>query len=82
MQNHTLRGPVNDAMRASRGSAEPYDGVGEIWWQSVDDFLAVVKDPANVDLRRLFVEDEARFVDLARSAVFFTEEVEFPLLPA
>ena len=48
----------------------------------MDDFLAVVKDPANVDLRRLFVEDEARFVDLARSAVFFTEEVEFPLLPA
>ncbi len=39
----------------------------------------VVKDPANADLRKLFVEDEARFVDLARSAVFFTEEVEFPL---
>lgn len=79
VQNHTLGGPVNDAMRASRGSAEPYDGVGEIWWQSVEDFLAVVRDPAMADLRKLFVEDESRFVDLARSAVFFTEEVEFPL---
>lgn len=82
VQNHTLGEPVNDAMRASRGSAEPYDGVGEIWWRSVEDFLAVVKDPANADLRKLFVEDESRFVDLARSAVFFTEEVEFPLPPS
>jgi uncharacterized protein (TIGR02118 family) len=79
VQNHTSDSPLNDAMRASRGSAEPYDGVGEIWWASEEAFLAVVKDPANADLRKLFVEDEARFVDLERSAVFFTEEVEFPL---
>ena len=82
VQSHTMAGPVNEGMRASRGSAEPYDGVGEIWWQSVEDFLAVVKDPANADLRKLFVEDESRFVDLARSAIFFTEEVEFPLPPS
>jgi uncharacterized protein (TIGR02118 family) len=79
VQNHTSDSSLNDVMRASRGSAEPYDGVGEIWWASEEDFLAVVKDPANADLRKLFVEDEARFVDLTRSVVFFTEEVEFPL---
>ena len=61
VQSHTLNHPINDGMRTSRGSAEPYDGVGEIWWRSI--------------------EDESRFVDLARSAVFFTEEVEFPLPP-
>lgn len=81
VQNHTIDSPVNAALRASRGSAEPYDGVGEIWWASVEDFLSVVKDPAMADVRTLFVEDESRFVDLARSSVFFTEEVEFPLPP-
>lgn len=79
VQSHTLNHPINDGMRTSRGSAEPYDGVGEIWWRSIEDFLTVVRDPSMADLRRLFVEDESRFVDLARSAVFFTEEVEFPL---
>ena len=81
VQSHTLNHPINDGMRTSRGSAEPYDGVGEIWWRSIEDFLTVVRDPSMADLRRLFVEDESRFVDLARSAVFFTEEVEFPLPP-
>ena len=32
---HTLDGPLNEALRASRGSAEePFDGLAELWWDS------------------------------------------------
>jgi len=74
VQNHTAETPVNDAFREMRGLAEPYDGVGEIWWASEAEFLAVVGDPAHQDLRRMFAEDEARFIDLERSTAFFVEE--------
>ncbi len=40
IQVHTLDSPVNEAMRRSRGAAEPYDGVAELWWDSVQDLAA------------------------------------------
>lgn len=74
VQSHTLATPLNAAIRASRGAAPEYDGVGEIWWASEEDFRAAVSSEAVQKLRNMFVEDEARFVDLANSSVFFTQE--------
>lgn len=74
VQSHTLSTPLNDAIRASRGASAEYDGVGEIWWASEEAFRSAVSSEAVQKLRNLFVEDEARFVDLANSSVFFTQE--------
>ncbi|MDP5239051.1 EthD domain-containing protein [Uliginosibacterium sp. 31-16] len=74
VQSHTLAIPLNEAIRASRGAAPEYDGVGEIWWASEEDFRAAVSSEAVQKLRNMFVEDEARFIDLASSSVFFTAE--------
>ena len=38
VQVHTLDSPVNEALRASRGGTEAYDGVAELWWSSADDW--------------------------------------------
>lgn len=74
VQSHTIDSPLNENIRTSRGTSEAYDGVGEIWWQSEADFLAAIRSPEGQKLRTMFVEDEARFVDLPASSAFFTVE--------
>jgi uncharacterized protein (TIGR02118 family) len=74
VQSHTIDSPLNDNIKKSRGLSDEYDGVGEIWWQSEEDFLAAVNSPEGKKLRAMFIEDEARFVDLGASSAFFTIE--------
>ena len=74
VQSHTIDSPLNENIRKSRGTPEAYDGVGEIWWQSEEDFLAAINSPEGQKLRGIFVEDEARFVNLSASSAFFTVE--------
>ncbi len=45
VQCHALTTPFNDAIRASRGAPEMYDGVAELWWDSLDDLLALRRRP-------------------------------------
>jgi uncharacterized protein (TIGR02118 family) len=74
VQSHTLDTPLNDHARQPRGASEPYDGITEIWWDKPEDLVAALSTPEGQEANRKLAEDEARFVDLARSAVFFTEE--------
>ncbi|MDP3478605.1 MAG: EthD domain-containing protein [Desulfoprunum sp.] len=74
VQSHTIDSALNENIRKIRGMSEEYDGVGEIWWQSEEDFLAAVNSPECQQLRAMFVEDEARFIDLSASSAFFTVE--------
>ncbi len=74
VQSHTIDSPLNENIQKSRGLSEAYDGVGEIWWQSKEDFLAAINSPEGQKLRVMFVEDEAKFVNLSASSAFFTIE--------
>jgi uncharacterized protein (TIGR02118 family) len=74
VQSHTIDSPLNEAMKTSRGLSEGYDGVGEIWWQSEKDFLEAISSPEGQKLRKMFIEDEGRFIDLSASSAFFTVE--------
>jgi uncharacterized protein (TIGR02118 family) len=74
VQSHTIDSPLNEAMKTSRGLSEAYDGVGEIWWESEKDFLEAISSPEGQELRKMFIEDEGRFVDLSASSAFFTVE--------
>jgi hypothetical protein len=64
VQSHTLDTPLNAAVADARGAPKPYDGIMEGWWDS---------EEAQAASRDLLV-DEARFIDLPRSAIFFTRE--------
>lgn len=75
VQSHTLDGPLNDYARKPRGAAEPYDGITEVWWDSADDLVAALQTPEGQQANLTLAEDEARFCDLGRSSVFFTEEI-------
>jgi uncharacterized protein (TIGR02118 family) len=74
VQSHTIDSLLNENIMKSRGTSEAYDGVGEIWWQSEEDFFAAINSPEGQKLRVMFVEDEAKFVNLKASSVFFTVE--------
>ena len=74
VQVHTLEDPVQDTLRASRGGPEAYDGVAELWWDDRDAFAAALAEPAAQAAARELLEDEQRFIDLARSPLFVAEE--------
>ena len=75
VQVHTLDDPLQDALRASRGGPEPYDGVAELWWDGREALEAAMRDPAGQAAARELLEDERRFIDLARSPLFIAKEL-------
>jgi uncharacterized protein (TIGR02118 family) len=74
VQSHTLTTPVNDALRRGRGAPEAYDGVAELWWDSLDDLKAGGATDEGREAGRRLLEDERTFIDLARSPVWLSEE--------
>ena len=56
------------APRRSRG-APRLDGVAELWWESAEDLAAAGVTPEGRDAGRRLLEDERRFIDLARSTL-------------
>ena len=73
-QVHTLDDPLQDALRASRGGPEAYDGVAELWWDDRAALEAALAEPAAQAAARELLEDERRFIDLARSPLFVARE--------
>jgi heme-degrading monooxygenase HmoA len=61
-------------LRQSRGSAEPYDGITEVWWESLEAVRAGMGAPGSLEAQQRLMEDESKFIDFARSCVFMTEE--------
>ncbi len=74
VQVHTLESPMNDALRRGRGALEPYDGVAELWWDSLDDLAAATASPEGRKADQELLEDERRFIDLERSALWVAQE--------
>ena len=75
VQSHLLPGPGTDAVRASRGSGEPYDGITEVWFDSLEDMGAGSSAEA-IAAGEALLRDEARMLDLPRCSVFLTVEHE------
>lgn len=74
VQTHTLRTDLNAALAASRGTAEAYDGLAEVWWDSLDGLVAASSSEEGQGVNETLTEDEARFIDFERSSFFITEE--------
>ena len=74
VQVHSLEGPASEGLRASRGAPEEDDGIAELWFDT-EDVNSVVRttDEARAAGRAL-LEDERKFIDLARSPLWLGEE--------
>ena len=74
VQTHTLDTDLNAQLAAARGTVEAFDGVAELWWDSLDDLLAVLGSEEGQRANAALAQDEARFIDLERSSLFLAEE--------
>lgn len=74
VQSHTLPEDAAPWLPVTRGSPADFDGVAELWWDSMADFTH--RSPAAAVAGAALLADEKTFIDLARSPIFITEEVE------
>jgi uncharacterized protein (TIGR02118 family) len=74
VQSHTMTTPVNAALRGSRGGPEEYDGVAELWWDSIDALVAGSSSEAGQAAGAALLDDERKFIDLASSPLFIVDE--------
>jgi uncharacterized protein (TIGR02118 family) len=76
VQSHTLETPLNDLLVESRGMAPVYEGITEVWWDSLEDLQAAMSTDEGVAAMQLLTEDESTFIDFAGSTIFMTEEID------
>jgi hypothetical protein len=76
VQCHAETIDLNDAIRAGRAAPEMYDGVAELWWDSLDALQSALASPDGQAAGRELLEDERKFIDLARSPLWFGLEHE------
>jgi uncharacterized protein (TIGR02118 family) len=76
VQSHTLDTPLNDLLVESRGMSPVYEGITEVWWDSLDDLQAAVSTDEGAAAMQMLLEDESTFIDFPRSTIFMTEEIE------
>ena len=76
-QGHTFSDPRVDPAVDARGCRLPaFDGVAELWWDSVEDLVEASSSRAGLGAGRALLEDERRFIDLPNSSLFFVREHE------
>jgi hypothetical protein len=69
-----MENAVSEAMRQSRGGAEPFDGIAELWFESEEELGANAEDPASRQARKELVVDEKKFIDLPKSPLWIGTE--------
>ena len=74
VQVHTLPDEVQVALRASRDAPEAYDGVAELWYDSLEAIGAAVATDEGRAAAIALLEDERTFIDHSRSPLWFGEE--------
>ena len=74
IQSHTCEPEVNQAFVASRGLAPAYDGITEVWWNSIEDLKAAMASPVGAEAMAMLLKDESQFIDFSQSRVFMTTE--------
>ncbi|HXQ59112.1 MAG TPA: EthD domain-containing protein [Acidimicrobiales bacterium] len=74
VQVHTVSGPVNAMLAASRGAPEGFDGVAELWFDDTEALVGGAGSDAGRAAAAELALDEARFIDHSRSPLFVAEE--------
>jgi uncharacterized protein (TIGR02118 family) len=75
VQVHSIDDAISTAVAGSRHSPQPFDGVAELWLDSLDALIASGGSEAGRAAAAALLEDERRFIDLERSPLFLAEEL-------
>jgi uncharacterized protein (TIGR02118 family) len=75
VQTHARDTDLDEPLAGARGS-EPryYDGVAELWWESIDDLLEANMSEEGQIAGQELLEDERLFIDLPNSPIWLGEE--------
>lgn len=77
VQSHTIIPELGNGISLDRGmQQEGFDGIAELWWNDLDSLLSATGSDAGKVAGQLLAEDEAKFIDMEASTIFFTEEHE------
>ena len=76
VQLHSLPAEAAEAIRASRNAPPEYDGVAELWFDSLEAIAANGQRPEAQAAGLLLLEDERKFIDLERSPLWWAHERE------
>ena len=74
VQLHSLDDALSAGVRAARESPEPYDGIAELWWDSLEAFAPADSSPERIRAGQELLEDERKFIDLPQSPVWLARE--------
>jgi uncharacterized protein (TIGR02118 family) len=74
VQVHSIDDAISLAIAGPRHSPEPFDGVAELWLDSLEALTAAGSTDAGRAAASALLDDERRFIDLARSPLFLAEE--------
>jgi uncharacterized protein (TIGR02118 family) len=74
VQVHAVDDAISTAIAGPRHSPEPFDGVAELWLDSLDALIAAGSSDAGRAASAALLADERTFIDLARSPLFLAEE--------
>jgi uncharacterized protein (TIGR02118 family) len=73
VQSHSLPPELSESLRTARQGPEGFDGVAQLWWDSFED-MASADPAAAAEAGRQLLEDERKFIDLAKSPLWWGEE--------
>ena len=76
VQSHTILPELNQTFKDGRGLAPPYDGITEVWFETLEVMQAASGTEDGLAASRLLVDDESTFIDFSQSRVFMTEEFD------
>jgi uncharacterized protein (TIGR02118 family) len=74
VQLHTGYDDMNRGLQESRGGPNPYDGVAELWFESVESIGSSLSADAGRRAAAELLEDERRFIDLENSPLWIADE--------
>ena len=75
VQSHTKHNEFGEMVVAQRGMKMPgFEGIAEVWWDSYEDIVEALETQEGQAASAALAEDEARFIDMQASTIFFTEE--------
>ena len=74
VQLHSLPAGASEGLRASRDAPAEFDGVAELWFDSLEALAENGRRPEAQAAGALLLEDERRFIDLPRSPLWWGQE--------
>jgi len=74
VQMHSLPAEASAGIRASRDAPPEFDGVAELWFDSLEALAENGRRPEAQAAGAMLLEDEKRFIDLPKSPLWWGQE--------